>query len=83
MTDYTPTTEEVRINYIGTTAELAADVPWQEHRPAEFDRWLEEHDRQVAEKAHDEGFTACANWWEIHHFQSVISEMNPYLKAES
>lgn len=56
MTDYTPTTDEVRINYIGTTAELAADTPWREHRPAEFDRWLEEHDRQVAASAYEKGW---------------------------
>ena len=48
MTDYTPTTEEVRSDYC-----LLADV--SRPRQLQFDRWLEEHDRQIAEKAYEEG----------------------------
>lgn len=51
MSEYTPTTEEVRINYIGTIPELAGDRPWMEHRPAEFNRWLAEYTRQQREEA--------------------------------
>ena len=56
--EYTLTTDEVRINYIGTTPELAADKPWMEHRPAEFDRWLAEYTRQQREEAWDDGYEA-------------------------
>jgi hypothetical protein len=27
-----------------------------------------------------EGFAACAEWWEIHHYQAVIEDANPYRK---
>jgi len=49
MTDYTPTTEEIRNRY------LSEVFPEDE---AEFDRWLAEHDRQVAEKAWGQGAAA-------------------------
>lgn len=42
MTEYTPTTEEVRAD-----ASRSIRGDW-------FDRWLAEHDRQVAERAWDE-----------------------------
>ena len=38
--------------------------------------------RAVAEKAWEEGFVACAEWWEIHHYQAVIAEKNPYREPE-
>jgi hypothetical protein len=41
--------------------------------------WLRERD---AEKF-SEGFRECAEWWEIHHYQSVSDESNPYKKKES
>ena len=47
--DYTPTTEEVETHW--------ADVGFAGDR-ASFRRWLADHDRQVAEKAWDEGFSA-------------------------
>lgn len=40
MSDYTPSTDEVRVNYIGTHPSLATS-PHQVERPGEFDRWLE------------------------------------------
>jgi rubrerythrin len=40
MTDYTPTTDEVRQAYI-----------WDEEDAAEFDRWLAAHDKEVLDKA--------------------------------
>lgn len=45
MNDYTPTTEEIRVIYIGTREEFVK--PWQSNRPAEFDRWLAAHDAEV------------------------------------
>lgn len=57
MNDYTPTTEEVRdfvTQTYGNDSSLAraraeAVGLW-------FDNWLAEHDRQVAEKAWEEGY---------------------------
>lgn len=52
MTEYTPTTEEVRDRW-------GRDAISEDLRPewlAEFDRWLAEHTRQVAERAWDEGY---------------------------
>ena len=47
MTQYTPTTEDVREEWA-----LHRNVTMDRGR-AEFDRWLAEHDRQVAEAADD------------------------------
>lgn len=55
MTDYTPSTSEVRAEYFSTrdhTGESAIE------RAKQFDRWLAEHDRQTAEKAWGEGARA-------------------------
>lgn len=52
MTDYIPTTEEMRRFY-------ALEMAWQEgpdEAYAQFDRWLEDHDRQVAAKAYEKGW---------------------------
>ena len=53
MTDFTPTTDEVRGLY--TVIMFRENRPYlrqslDEHR-ADFDRWLEQHDREVAAKA--------------------------------
>ena len=48
MEDFTPTTEDVRLIWIISQTGCKAR--------AEFDRWLAEHDREVAEKAWAEGF---------------------------
>lgn len=29
----------------------------------------------------DEGFDACANWWEIHHHGVARDEQNPYRRT--
>ena len=34
---------------------------WADSRQPEFDRWLAEHDREVAEKAWDEGYDYTTN----------------------
>ena len=47
MTDYTPTTEEVRKGYAG--ALYLSDVP--RDRSEEFDRWLTEVKREVWDEA--------------------------------
>lgn len=45
---------------------------------AEFDEAL----REAREEAFKEGFIECANWWEIHHADSVVDQLNPYRKTE-
>ena len=49
MTDYTPTTEEVRGHFIYGVDDLSATNT--EARTAEFDRWLAAHDAEVREQA--------------------------------
>ena len=60
MNEYTPTTEDVREDFA---------FPWypdqigdRTARVAAFDRWLSEHDRQVAERAWDEGVELALNF---------------------
>jgi hypothetical protein len=48
MTDYTPTTDEVRQAYI-----------WDEDDAAEFDRWLAVHDKEVLDKAAERLSVEC------------------------
>ncbi|UXO93877.1 hypothetical protein Pan2_58 [Pseudanabaena phage Pan2] len=62
MTEYTPTTEEVREAFVshGESAWFPTADSYDEWKDAggaegEFDRWLAERDRQVAERAWDEG----------------------------
>lgn len=53
MSDYTPTTEEARNAFVQTSVWLPDTFGWAANGEA-FDRWLTEHDRQVAERAWDE-----------------------------
>lgn len=61
--DYTPTTERVRQRWL-EAYEYERDMPgkirvrYPDEVLAQFDCWLAEHDRQVAERAWDEGFDA-------------------------
>lgn len=60
MTDeYTPTAESVRDAYCHLQQTVLGERghPAHERFHAEFDRWLEAHDREVAARAWDEGFT--------------------------
>ena len=61
MSDYTPTTEEVRRDYVACNSSPQASMSDDDLVPIYvsrkwFDRWLAAHDREVAEKAWDEGF---------------------------
>lgn len=47
-----PTTDQVRLDYMYA---YPSTPDGREIAGAEFDRWLSEHDRQVAERAWDEG----------------------------
>lgn len=52
--EYEPTTEVVRDEWVHLEGAIPPDgIP---KREAAFDRWLAEHDRQVAAKAWDEGY---------------------------
>lgn len=55
--EYTPTTDEIRRDWVQLSADAYSLVTddADEVAVAEFDRWLEAHDREVAEKAWDEG----------------------------
>ena len=76
---YTPATEEVRAVYnqdeFGNPAGLNDPCP-------EFDRWLAEHDRQVAEKAWDDGLADGRDrWMDAREFGD--KPVNPYRKGET
>lgn len=60
MSDYTPTTEEVREDYALGRNEVVGAGWYDQHR-AEFDRWLAAHDAEVASKAWDEGVSVALN----------------------
>lgn len=55
MSDWTPSTEQVRSHYVFNQSNQ-----WDPERGEAFDRWLAEHERQVAEKAWDEGRESVA-----------------------
>ena len=76
--EYTPTTDEIRRDWVQLSADAYSLVTddADEVAVAEFDRWLEAHDREVAEKAWDEGFA--------HGFNSNDYKMtNPYHEGAS
>lgn len=50
MSDWTPSTEQVRSHYVFNQSNQ-----WEPERGEAFVRWLVERDRQVAERAWDEG----------------------------
>ena len=56
MSEYTPTTGDIKLAWAVEVDEIghAAVVP---DLVVQFDRWLVEHDRVVAERAWDEGFS--------------------------
>ena len=85
MSEYTPTTALVRDSYAPHRAVFLRGKSWypdreasEEEAAAEFDRWLVEHDRVVAERAWDEA---------IRHQQKYVgvgnrSPHNPYRKEQ-
>lgn len=84
MSEYTPTTGVVRGAYVEDQIGYAMPyhIPESEHEER-FDRWLAEVERAAAQKAWGEGFQACAEWWEIHHWQHTEAfEGNPYRKEQ-
>lgn len=79
MSEYTPTTNEVREQW-GNAVDYYRSP--QQRLPG-FDRWLSELIRKEREEAWDEGFQGCAEWYEIHHWQHTeVFEDNPYRKGQ-
>ena len=81
MSEYTPTTARVRDSYTPHRAVFLRGKSWypdreasEEEASAEFDRWLAERDRQVAERAWDEGYGSDE---ECH-----TPRRNPYRKEQ-
>lgn len=83
MDDYTPTTEEVRWQYADAFLGDGSIVSLGEARSgnlADFDRWLAERDRQVAERAWERGrIFGAENWSAVYD----PDEYNPYRLAPS
>lgn len=77
---YTPTAREVRAAFGAIFIESRREQAY-----AEFDAWLSEHDRQVAERAWDSGFSA-GQAWEGDVNSRVIPQMtrwdNPHRAAK-
>lgn len=72
---HTPTIEDVRNHY---AYGCGPEHTWAESRE-DFDRWLSEHDRQVAERAWDR----CVGEMPIDpDWKNFYSDQNPYTKGE-
>lgn len=71
MNDYIPTTGEIRL--LMQSSNIAFEVP-----PEGFDRWLAEHDRQVAERVWDETYSVALS--DISENAGVT--YNPYRQGE-
>lgn len=81
MTDYTPTTAEIADWYAHKGDSTAAPYYASKltKRVNEFDRWLAEHDRQVAERAWDR----CVGEMPIDpDWKNFYSDQNPYRAAK-
>ena len=81
---FTPSTELVRGAYI----ELSS-LSWygnisHEDARMQFDRWLTEHDRQIAERAWNEGFDSGFYDGQVHPTNDACETViqNPYRKEQ-
>ena len=72
VSDYTPTTEEVRLQY---ALPLVRDHYWIDHTP-EFDRWLAEVKAQAWEEGHQQP-------WELGVGGYALKAVNPYRQGET
>jgi hypothetical protein len=93
MTDeYTPTTEQVRNAFTFWRRAFIVRKSWYdeslllEQTNAEFTRWLEAHDREVAEKAWDEACSAFAFLPPTHNdtdTAAYVASTNPHREGAS
>lgn len=68
---WTPSTEQVRSHYVFDQGDR-----WDAERGQAFDRWLAEHDREVAESAWNQGF----DWtWDCR----ANRDANPYRRTST
>ena len=76
--DFTPTTDLIRCTYIVDVADkndgvMVGDASY------EFDRWFAAHDREVAEKAWDEGFMRANRLVNCRMCRgTTVPKINPY-----
>ena len=75
MSKYTPTTKEVRKAFVYAASGWHRAVSTAK---AGFNRWLTEYDRQVAEKAWEEGHATALRY--AAYFGEHVP--NPYLQGE-
>lgn len=88
MSDYTPDTAAVKSAYESARYEHSiANCISMDRAGREFDRWLAEHDRQVAERAWEEG----ARWAAVEFGKDasmdesqvgLVPSDNPYRKEQ-
>lgn len=84
--EYTHTTEEVKADYLNMQAFLADDSDTEANYRAvmQWSRWIAERDRQVAERAWDQGFKA--GWAECNDPGPFVNDVwdaktpNPHRK---
>ena len=70
---WTPTTEYIRDSYD------EVNRPFVRYSEEEFDRWLAAHDREVAEKAWDEGFMRANRLVNCRMCRgTTVPKINPY-----
>ena len=70
---WTPTTEYIRDSYD------EVNRPFVRYSEEEFDRWLAAHDREVAEKAWDEGFMRANRLVNCRVCRgTTVPKINPY-----
>lgn len=91
MSDYTPTTDEVRSRY-KAGAWLKGDRNPDQFNPsiyepayfAEFDRWLSEVERKAAEETWNEAVDYLSRHWEDVAPKAVadLEQSNPYRKEK-
>ena len=80
--EYTPTTEQVLGGYIFDRLEIGGVLV--DKSTAEFTRWLEAHDREVAEKAWDEAAEEFTDrTWSSPRGLPVDPPANPYREGAS
>lgn len=74
MNDYTPTAEQVRAFALGFGGMRS---------PEHWENWLAAHDREVAERAWDEGFRSAEEQHDGYAGVSGWTNNNPYREGDS
>ena len=74
MSDYIPTTDEVRDGYYSPRESYEPD------HNAEFDRWLAQHDNEIAAKAEERIIKLLEVWWET---DQELEELIDIIKGEN